>query len=255
MNHSIVTDSATLDAALADPFRLDGRRVLVAGAGGGIGAATAQVCAQMGAEVVLADIVEEAQVRHRVGLPDVSAYRLDFADRVAVSALAEAVGDVFAVIDASGISPLDDWMADDWDEAFDRVIGTNVRGPINLARAFMPGMMARGGGRIVLCGSVSGRMGGVKCGPHYAAAKGGLHNLTRWLAQKGVRSNVLVNAVAPASVATPMAAAMGFDASGYPQGRAGRPLELGATLAFLCTPAAGFIAGAVIDANGGSFMA
>lgn len=181
-------------------------------------------------------------------------YEVDIANRPAVTELANAVGQVWAVIDAAGISPLDDWMADDWDEAFERVVGVNLRGPINLARAFMPAMIAAGGGRIVLTGSVSGRMGGINCGPHYAGSKGGVHALTRWLAQKGIRHNVLVNAVAPGSIATPMAAQMQIDPATYPQGRAGRPLEMGATLAFLCSPAAGFIAGTVIDMNGGTYF-
>lgn len=245
-----------LDAALATPFSLAGRRILVAGAAGGIGSAAATVCLGQGADIVLIDIVDPHAFRQR-GVPATGAvpyYAVDVADRRAVAALAETVGPIWAVIDATGISPLDDWMSDDWEESFNRVVDVNLRGPINLARAFMPGMIAAGGGRFVLTGSVSGRMGGISCGPHYAGTKGGVHSLTRWLAQKGIKHDVLVNAVAPGSIATPMAAGMKIDPAMYPQGRAGRPLEVGATMAFLCSPAAGFISGAVIDMNGGTYF-
>ncbi|MDO7843184.1 SDR family NAD(P)-dependent oxidoreductase [Sphingomonas immobilis] len=249
-------DIETVDHALRNPFGLEGIRMLVAGAGGGIGAAAVQVCAEQGAEIVLADVVAEDAARQAIGAAAARMpyHRVDTSDRAAVTALAESIGPVDALIDASGISPLDDWESEDWDAAFDRVIGVNLRGPINLARAFMPGMIAAGHGRIVLTGSVSGRMGGIKCGPHYAASKGGIQSLTRWLAQKGIRHNVLVNAVAPGSIATPMAAAMRIDPALYPQGRAGRPREMGATMAFLCSPGAGFISGTVIDVNGGTYF-
>lgn len=248
-------DPLLVEKALQRPFDLKTRRILVVGAGGGIGAATAAICHEMGAIMFLTDRVAPSLVRERVALGQaVPIFQTDTSERAAVEALAAQIGPIDAVIDASGISPLDDWMADDWDEAFDAVIGANLRGPINLARAFMPGMMERGWGRFALTGSVSGRMGGIKCGPHYAAAKGGLHALTRWLAQRGVSRNVLVNAVAPGSIATPMAASMKIDPKIYPQGRAGRPREIGGTLAFLCTPAAGFMTGAVLDVNGGTYF-
>lgn len=247
-------DLEALDGLLREPFSLKGRRILITGALGGIGRGAAEVCTLQGADVILADLAPEASKNLPVALRSAPYFHTDLGDRAQVEALAERVGSVWAVIDAAGISPLDDWTDPNWDRAFDRVIDVNVRGPINLARAFMPGMIAAKGGRIVLTGSVSGRMGGIKCGPHYAASKGGLHALTRWLAQKGIRDNVLVNAVAPGSIATPMAEAMQIDPVLYPQGRAGRPLEMGATMAFLCSPAAGFIAGTVIDVNGGTYF-
>ncbi|MDQ4421551.1 SDR family oxidoreductase [Sphingobium sp. DEHP117] len=249
-------DFDAIDRALADPFSLAGKTVLVSGAAGGIGRAAATICVKQQANVIAADVVCESEWRSgcQPELASVPYHRVDASDRAAVDALAARIGPVWAVIDAAGISPLDDWTDENWDAAFDQVLHINTRGPINLARAFMPGMIAAGGGRIVLTGSVAGRMGGIKCGPHYAVSKGGLQSLTRWLAQRGIRDNVLVNMVAPGSIATPMAAAMQIDPLIYPQGRAGRPLEMGATMAFLCSPGAGFIAGAVIDVNGGTYF-
>jgi NAD(P)-dependent dehydrogenase (short-subunit alcohol dehydrogenase family) len=249
-------DIASLDAALETPFSLAGRRILVTGAAGGIGIAAAQVCHAQGADLLLTDIVSEDKARARlVGVPaDLPYFTADLSDRAQVDALAGRTGSVYAVIDTAGLCPQDDWTAEGWDDAFDTVIGANVKGPINLARAYMPGMMASGGGRLALCGSVSGRMGGLVCGPHYAASKGGVHSLVRWLAQKGARHNILVNAVAPGSVDTPMASANNVPTDDYPLGRRGRPKELGATLAFLCSPAAGFMSGAVLDVNGATYF-
>lgn len=249
-------DISAIDRELAEPFSLAGKTVLVSGAAGGIGRAAVTICLKQRANVIAADIVSEAQWRADCPpeLASVAYHQCDASDRAAVESIGARIGPVWAVIDAAGISPLDDWTDADWDADFDRVLHVNTRAPINLARAFMPGMKAAGGGRIVLTGSVAGRMGGIHCGPHYAASKGAVQSLTRWLAQKGIRDNVLVNMVAPGSIATPMASAMNIDPSIYPQGRAGRPLEMGATMAFLCSPGAGFIAGAVIDVNGGTYF-
>ena len=77
--------------------------------------------------------------------------------------VAQQIGLVFGLIDTAAIVPLDDWMADDWDDALEQVIRANIKGPLNLTRAFLPGMIERGEGRIVLCGSVAGWMGGIRC--------------------------------------------------------------------------------------------
>ena len=83
-------------------------------------------------------------------------------------------------------------------------MAVNVHGPIHAARAFLPGMIARRRGRIVLVGSLAGRMGGLIAGPHYVASKGAVHALVKWLARQAAPHGVLVNGIAPASVATPM---------------------------------------------------
>lgn len=249
-------DLVSLDRALETPFDLSGRHILVTGAAGGIGSAAAAVLAGQGASVTLTDLLPEAIARERLGgVCDEQRYlEVDLSDRSAVDDMARATGPVFAVVDTAGFCPQDDWTASGWEDAYDAVLGANLVGPINLARAYLPAMIAAGEGRFALCGSVSGRMGGVACGPHYAASKGALHAFMRWLAQKGARNNVLANAVAPGSIATPMAVANGMTSDAYPQGRQGRPKEIGATLAFLCSPAAGFMSGAILDVNGATYF-
>lgn len=246
-----------MTASAASPFDLTGRRILVAGAAGGIGSATAKLCARQGATLILVDIVGKDRIRERVGaeLADRSEiYSLDTGSRADVTAMAKHVGAIYGLVDTAAIAPHDDWMAEDWEESLDRVIRANIKGPINLARAFLPGMMDAGEGRIVLCGSVAGWMGGLRTGPHYAFAKGGIHSFTRWLAGKAVARNVLVNGIAPGPVETAMTDGKGYDVSLYPLKRMAKAEEIAATAVFLCSPGSGYATGAIFDINGGTHL-
>lgn len=240
------------NAAAPSPFSLRGQTILITGAAGGIGAATARLCAAQGATLILADLLEPGELAARIGpaADGAACHRLDISQRAAVEALAAAAGPVDALIDMAAICPFDDWMAEGWDESLERVLAVNIRGPINLTRAFLPGMAARKRGRIVLCGSVAGWMGGVASGPHYAFSKGGLHAFTRWLARRGAPDGVLVNAIAPGPVETPMTAGQGYRPGQFPLGRMAAPEEIAAAAAFLVSPGAGYVSGAVLDVNG-----
>jgi len=131
----------------------------------------------------------------------------------------------------------------------------NIRVPLALGAACIDHMAQHGGGALVLVGSVAGRTGGtsVNTPPDYAASKGAVHTLVKWLSRQGVRRGVLVNAVAPGPVETPMT--RGFDGAGMlPLGRLGKPEELAWPIAFLCSPAASYLSGAILDVNGGAFV-
>lgn len=235
------------------PFSLDGQTILITGAAGGIGGATARLCAAQGAgRLVLADRESSERIAGHVGALDApfSCHRLDVSDRAAVERLVREAGEIDALIDMAAICPADDWMNEDWDAALQRVLDVNVRGPINLTRAVLPGMAARGRGRIVLCGSIAGWMGGVASGPHYAFSKGGLHAFVRWLARRGTPQGVLVNAIAPGPVETPMTAGRDYRPEQYPLRRMALPEEIAAAAAFLVSPGAGYVSGAVLDVNG-----
>ena len=238
------------------PFGLSGRRVLITGAAGGIGRATARLCAAQGARVVLVDLLDPATIAERVGHVGEGAeiHSLDTSEKHRVTALAAAVGPLYGLIDCAAICPDDDWMADDWDDALDRVIAVNIKGPLNLARAFFPGMVERQGGRIVFCGSVAGWMGGVRSGPHYAFSKGGMHAFVRWLSRRGAPHDVLVNGIAPGPVDTGMIAGRGYERASYPLKRMARPEEIAAAAAFLVSAGASYMSGAIMDVNGGVFF-
>ena len=242
-----------MTAPPTSPFSLAGRRILITGAAGGIGAASARLAVAQGASVVLTDILDPAVTAERVGdlWGKAEIHRLDSSKLADVKALAASIGTVYGLIDCSGICPFDDWLADDWDEALDRVIAVNIKGPLNLTRVFFPGMVAQNEGRIVLCGSVAGWMGGVKSGPHYAFSKGGIHSFVRWLARRGAPHQVNVNGIAPGPIDTGMTRGHGYDRENYPLGRLGQPEDIASMAVFLCTPGAGYTTGAIMDVNGG----
>jgi NAD(P)-dependent dehydrogenase (short-subunit alcohol dehydrogenase family) len=204
---------------------------------------------------VLIDLVAVEQIRDRVGAEVAGSAEirsLDTGSRQALTKMADEVGPVYGLIDTAAISPIDDWMAEGWDEALEQVIRANIKGPINLTRAFLPGMIARAEGRIVLCGSVAGWMGGIRSGPHYAFSKGGIHSFVRWLSQQGAPHNVLVNGIAPGPVETGMTIGKGYDPQVYPLKRMAKPEEIAATAVFLCGAGGGYASGAIFDINGGT---
>ena len=115
----------------------------------------------------------------------------------------------------------------------------------------LPGMVERKAGRIALVGSIAGRIGGVASAPHYLMSKGGVHSFVRWAAKRGAPHNVTVNAVAPGVVDTPMTANQSFNYDQFPMGRKASAREMAAPLAFLVSPAAAYVNGAVLDVNSG----
>lgn len=149
-------------------------------------------------------------------------------------------------------------MEDDWDQVFHKVMDVNVLGMMHFVRAALPAMKDRPAGKedasIVLVSSVAGRMGGLRASPHYVASKGGVNAMMKWLARKAAPDGIRVNAVAPGPVATPMTGGMSFDTSGIPLGRVAEPAEIAWPIAFLCSPAASYMTGTILDVNGGVFM-
>jgi NAD(P)-dependent dehydrogenase (short-subunit alcohol dehydrogenase family) len=236
---------------------LSGQRILVTGSASGIGAATAKICASVGAAVILLDLDGAQTVAESIiaGGGAAEAFDADASSRSEIERIAAKVGRVDGLVLNAAICPFgEDWYAPDWDESFERVMSVNVLGPIHAARTFLPGMIERRHGRIVMVGSLAGRMGGLIAGPHYVASKGGLHALVKWLARQAAPHGVIVNGIAPASVETPMMRGQPVDIDRIPLGRRARPEEVAWPIAFLCSSAASYICGAVLDVNGGVYM-
>jgi 3-oxoacyl-[acyl-carrier protein] reductase len=120
----------------------------------------------------------------------------------------------------------------------------------------MPKMMARKRGAIVIIGSLAGKTGGVAAAnqPHYVASKGAVHSVVRWLSRRAIGHGVNVNGIAPGPVKTNMNASLTFDLDSLPMRRLGLPEEIAWPSAFLCSSAASYISGVVLDVNGGTFV-
>jgi NAD(P)-dependent dehydrogenase (short-subunit alcohol dehydrogenase family) len=243
---------------LPDAISLVGRRIAITGAAGGIGTEMAKVCAELGGELLLIDRDEPTDLAAELRDGDVSVAHAacDVTDRPAVEALAAAEGPVDALITAAGICPFGDWIDDDnWEDEFRQVMDVNVLGSLNAVRAWLPGMRAKGAGRIVLIGSIGGRNGGASpiVQPHYVASKGGIHALVWWLAKREAANGVLVNGVAPGPVGTEMTATTDYPTDKFPLGRVGTAREIAWPAAFLCTEGASYFSGSVLDVNGGLY--
>jgi len=242
---------------LPSALDLRGRRAVVTGAASGIGRATATVLAQLGADLLLTDRAPLADICaeiERTGATCTCAQG-DLTSDAFIATLLGG-GRVHALAHCAAILDSRNWREDpDWHQRFHRVMDVNVRVPLNLTAAAIDHMAGHGGGSIVLVGSVAGRTGGTSnfTPPDYAASKGAVHALVKWLSRQAIGRGVLVNGVAPGPVQTPMTT--GFTSGAQlPLGRMGRPEELAWPIAFLCTPAASYFSGAILDVNGGAFV-
>ncbi|RUR32672.1 SDR family NAD(P)-dependent oxidoreductase [Vreelandella nanhaiensis] len=241
---------------MKNEFSLKDKSVLITGAAGGIGEATARVCAELGASLVLADLVEPLELASELKASGtiVETYGFDVTDRMATERIIEGLDRLDAVVVNAGFCPWDDWSDDGWDDVFNRVIDVNLQGVLHLTRACLPRMCESGSGNIVLVSSVAGRMGGLKASPHYVAAKGGVNALVKWMARKAAPYGVVVNAVAPGATATGMTTGQSFNADAIPLQRLAEPREIALPISFLCSSAASYICGTTLDVNGGVFM-
>lgn len=239
---------------------LTGQRIAVVGAAGGIGTACAHLMARLGADLILNDIANLSSLASTITAAHSVSVTVSSANPATADGakeLAEEAGDLDALVYLAGICPMDDWLSDpEWERVFFDVMRVNVFGSFALVRSVMPAMARRGHGRIVIVGSSAARSGGIPTNiqPHYVASKGALHSFVRHLARRAVPHGVLVNGVAPGAIETGMNANMTHRPENYPMRRMGRAEEVAWPIAFLCSPAASYICGAILDVNGGTFI-
>ena len=233
------------------------QRVAIVGVGG-IGEPCADICAQLGADLILADKAAPVSIAKRISAQhniQALARAIDVGAIESVKRFCTESGDLDALIITAGVLPEERELVPgsiQWEESFERTFCINLRGPMLLAQLVMQKMLDKGAGRIVILGSLAGRSGGLLSGAQYASSKGALHTLVRWLALRAAPRGVCVNGVAPGATATPMLANEVVDTRKIPAGRLADPLEIARVVAFLASPAASYMHGAVVDVNGGA---
>ena len=237
-------------------FSLDNKTIFITGAAGGIGSETARICAELGASLVLADLNEPSVLAAelRASGTSVRTVAFDVRDRLATEQVFQEVGTPDALVVNAGYCPWDDWEEEGWDEEFQKVIDINVMGVINITRACLNGMTARGSGKMVLVSSVAARIGGLRASPHYVAAKGGVSSMAKWLARKAAPHGVQVNAVCPGATVSNMTQGQVFDTASIPARRMATAREIALPVSFLCTAGSDYMVGSTLDVNGGVFM-
>ncbi|MGQ0509768.1 MAG: SDR family oxidoreductase [Betaproteobacteria bacterium] len=228
---------------------LRGKRAIVTGGAAGIGAAIVERFRAEGAEVVVFDLNGEPKV--------------DITDYAAVQEAVAAAGPVDILVNNAGWDMFKPFLKTD--PAFwQKIIAINLVGPMNLLHCVLPGMVARGGGKVVSIASDAGRVGSSGEAP-YSACKGGIIALTKTLSRELATKGVRLNCVCPGLTETGMLEAF-MQGAGNPDklreayrravpiGRLGKPEDIPGAVLFLSSDDAEFITGQTISVSGGLTM-
>ncbi|WP_226704805.1 gluconate 5-dehydrogenase [Microbulbifer elongatus] len=247
-------------------FDLSGKVALVTGATHGLGMAMAKGLGRAGAILVISGHSSDEKIAHAVEAyraEDIEAYgyRFNVTDEAAVEAavtrIEAEVGPIDILVNNAGIIkriPLLEMDVSEWEE----VINTDLTGVFIMSKAVVPGMIQRGGGKVINICSMMSELGRNSVGA-YAAAKGGLKMLTRNMATEWARHNVQVNGIGPGYFATSQTEPIRVDGHPFnefiinrtPAGKWGDPDDLQGTAVFLASNASNFVTGQVVYVDGG----
>jgi len=238
--------------------RLKGKRAFVTAAAAGIGRACAIAFAREGATVIATDLNEAALAELKsYGVKEI--HKLDARDGAAVNAMAKQVGSINVLLNAAGFvhnGTVMDCSDEDWDFSFD----LNVKSMHRTIKAFLPAMLANGGGSIV---NVASAAGVFKAAPNryvYSATKAAVAALTRAVAADFITKGIRCNCICPGTIETPSmldrAAALGSGGremfvSRQPMGRLGTAEEMAALVVYLASDESSFTTGVAHIADGG----
>jgi len=246
------------------------RSALVTGSASGIGLAIAELLSLSGMRVLLADRSDEVRsAAERLSTLGGHAepFVVDLGDETGVLALAEHARTQFGgcdvLVNNAGINPKKDGARFPTPEIsladWDNVLRINLTAPFLLCRELMPAMRRAKWGRVLNITSRAGRTYMPSATLHYSATKAGLIGMTRQLAGEFASDGITVNCVAPGRVDTPLSRQTTPEISAkllaaIPMGRGATADEIAAVVAFLASETAGYVTGACLDVNGGSFM-
>jgi len=244
--------------------RLDGKVVVITGAGSGMGRDAAILFAQEGARVCVADVNREAAEAAAAEVRDGFAVEVDVADPTSVEAMYRAAADRFGGIDVlynnAGISPDDDASILETElEAWERVQAVNTRGVYLCCKHGIPYLLERGGGSVINVASFVAILGAATSQISYTASKGAVLSLSRELAVQFARQGIRVNALCPGPVETPLLLRIfGDDPAAYerrrvhlPMGRLAKPREIVNAALFLASDESSYVNGATFLVDGG----
>jgi len=246
----------------ANQIDLSGRRAIVTGGASGIGLETSRRLLDSRCEAVMlwdrdAQALERSARELRSGA--VKTAEVDVCDangvQRAAAAAKEAMGGIDILVNSAGITGPNASLWDYPVDAWRQVLDVNLSGIFFCLRAVLPVMRAAGYGRVVNIASVAGKEGNPNASA-YSASKAGVIALTKSVAKELVHDGVIVNCITPAAVETPMFAQMTKEHIGYmlskiPMNRFGRPAEIAALIAWLCSDDVTFSTGAAFDISGG----
>ena len=250
---------------MSDPTRLAGKTALVTAAGQGIGRATALAFAREGARVIATDI-NAVLLQSLAAESGCTTHRLDVTDGAAISAAALELGAIDVLFNGAGFvhaGTVLDCTEEEWAFGFE----LNVRSQFRMIKAFLPGMLGRGGGAIINMASVASSIKGAPNRFVYGATKAAVIGLTKAVAADFVAKGIRCNAICPGTVESPSLReriAAGAQASGQslaqveasyiarqPMGRLGRSEEIAALAVYLASDDAAFTTGTAQIVDGG----